>query len=204
MRNNTTLLFPILLLSALAGLTFWLQHASLVPLQQDDGKTRHDPDGIAEKFVVSQLNPQGILQYRLTGPAMRHYPDNDSAEVDSPFLVYFRPDQPNVEVRSEQADVTSKGETVFLRRNVKMTRLGTSDSLPMVATMPDFTAYPNAKTGKTDSPVLITQGASWLRGEGLDADTNTQIYILRSRVTGLLHNPNTTTATITTTTTSTP
>jgi lipopolysaccharide export system protein LptC len=189
MKHWPSQLFPIILLALLAGLTFWLQKAMSGGDTHNDGKFRHDPDAIAENFVVRRFDETGQVKYRLIAPYLVHYADDDSSELKSPRLISYRPNASPVEVVAENAKVTSKGETIFLWDDVILTRTASADRPAMVARMPDLTAQPDAGFAFTNSPVEITQGQSWIKGVGAHLDNNTSTLVLKSQVTGLYIRP---------------
>ncbi len=184
MKHWPSQLFPIIILSVLAGLTFWLQSATAPGDDKHDGKFRHDPDAIAENYVVRRFDETGQVKYRLTGPYLVHYPDDDSSELTSPVLISYRPDAPPIKVESNFAKVTSKGEVAFLWDNVRITRAATPDSLELVARTPDLTVQTETGFAFTNSPVEITQGPSWVTGVGAEIDNNKSTFVLQSQVKG--------------------
>jgi lipopolysaccharide export system protein LptC len=189
MKHWPSQLFPIILLALLAALTFWLQKAINSGDAHNDGKLRHDPDAIAENFVVRRFDETGHVKYRLIAPYLVHYPDDDSSELKSPKLISYRPDAPPVEVVAKNAKVSSKGETIFLWDDVVLTRAASEERPEMVARMPDLTARPDEGFAFTQSPLEITQGQSWIKGVGAHLDNNTSTLILKSQVTGLYISP---------------
>jgi lipopolysaccharide export system protein LptC len=189
MKNWPSQLLPVIFLAVLAGLSFWLQSTVDRGETNNDGKSRHDPDAIAENFVVRRFDPNGQIKYRLTGPYFVHYPDDDTSELKSPILTSYRAEGSQVVVTGDHAKVTAKGETIFLWDNVSVTRAATPDRLEMVARMPDLTAQPDAGIAFTGSPVEITQGQSWVKGTGLHIDNNTSTLVLQSQVRGLYIRP---------------
>ncbi|MBN8502741.1 MAG: LPS export ABC transporter periplasmic protein LptC [Sphingomonadales bacterium] len=186
MRSWPSQTFALILLGLLAALSFWLEHAVDVPLGKQDGKLRHDPDTIVENFMVRRISNQGILQYRMRAPYMEHYPDDDSSLLKQPHLIHYRPGAPDMTLSGQQARVTAKGETVYLWGGVVVTRAASSERPEMVARTPDLTVKPDDGTATTDSPAEITEGASWLKGVGMDVDNNQSTLSLRSQVTGLI------------------
>ncbi len=88
MRFGSNQLFVVVLLALLAGLSFWLQRA-VTPVEiVRDGKLRHDPDAMAENFLVRQFDEKGRVKYRLTAPYMMHFPERrfvrtEVADLDS-------------------------------------------------------------------------------------------------------------------------
>ncbi|WP_295003251.1 LPS export ABC transporter periplasmic protein LptC [uncultured Dechloromonas sp.] len=192
MKHWPSQLFPIIILSVLAGLTFWLQSAIDLGNDKHDGKLRHDPDGIAENYVVRRFDENGLVKYRLTGPHMVHYPDDDSSELRSPTLVSYRPDAPQITVTSKFAKVTSKGEVAYLWDDVRITRAATPEQQELVARMPDLTVQTEAGFAFTNSPVEITQGQSWVTGVGAQIDNNKSTFVLQSQVKGQYIRPRST------------
>lgn len=184
MKHWPSHFFPVIVLAVLAGLSFWLQSTVDRGEAKNDGKLRHDPDAIAENFVVRRFDQQGQVRYRLTGPYLVHFPDDDTSELKLPILTSYRPDGSQVIVTGDHAKVTAKGETVFLWDNVVITRLATPDRQEMVARMPELTAQPEAGIAFTGSPVEITQGQSWVTGTGMNIDNNDSTLVLHSQVRG--------------------
>lgn len=191
MKHWPSQLFPIILLALLAGLSFWLQKALDTGDAKHDGKQRHDPDAVAENFVVRRFDDTGKVKYRLIAPYLVHYPDDDSSELRSPVLISYRTDAPPVTLTARNAKVTAKGETIYLWDDVRLTRAATADRPEMVARMPDLTAQPDVGIAFTNSPVEITQGQSWIKGVGAHLDDNTSTLVLQSQVTGLYIRPRT-------------
>lgn len=185
MRFGSSQLFVIVLLALLAGLSFWLQRAVTPVEVVRDGKLRHDPDAIAENFLVRQFDEKGRVKYRLTAPYMMHFPDDDSSELKSPTLIHYRPNAPQLTLTGKNAKVTSKGQTVFLWDDVKVVRAATPARPELVARMPDLTVQPDDGTAFTGSPVEITEDKSWVKGVGMHLDNNTSTFELQSQVTGL-------------------
>jgi lipopolysaccharide export system protein LptC len=192
MKHWPSQLFPIIILSVLAGLTFWLQGATEPGNNNINGKLRHDPDGIAENYVVRRFDETGQVKYRLSGPYMVHYPDDDTSELRSPTLVSYRPNAPQVSITSNFAKVTSKGEVAYLWEDVRITRAATSEHPELLARSPDLTVNTDAGTAFTNSPVEITQGQSWVTGVGAQIDNNKSTFVLQSQVKGQYIRPRST------------
>ena len=191
MKHWPSQLFPIILLSVLAGLTFWLQRTVDQGDTPRDRTPRHEIDSKAENFVARRFDENGILKYQLAGPTMVHYPDDDSAELQNPLLTAFRDTAPPVTLTARNARVSSKGETVYLWEDVVATRAATPERPAMIARMPDLIAQPEAGTAFTNSPVEITQGQSWVTGVGAQIDNNKSTFVLQSQVKGQYIRPST-------------
>jgi lipopolysaccharide export system protein LptC len=53
--------------------------------------------------------------------------------------------------------------------------------------MPDLTSQPDDGTAFTQSPVEITEERSWVKGVGMNLDSNASTFVLQSQVTGLYY-----------------
>ncbi len=60
---------------------------------------------------------------------MTHYPDNDTSELDKPYLVQYAPDAPPVHTRADHGTTHADGKTILMRGNVHVYR-GTSGKDP--------------------------------------------------------------------------
>lgn len=184
MRPGAASLFPLLVLGILAGLSFWLEQATEVPLLPNDGKTRHDPDTLVDQLVVHRHGPDGRLKYRLIAEHMRHYPDDESSLVLQPHLTSYRPGAPDVQLTGRQAIVTQQGQHVLIQEDVVVTRAAFADRAELVVRTPELTVLPDAGRAFNQQPVHITQGESWMRGVGVELDNEQGTFSLQSQVTG--------------------
>ncbi|MBS3916396.1 MAG: LPS export ABC transporter periplasmic protein LptC [Sulfuritalea sp.] len=174
-------LFPIALLTLLVGLTFWLQRATEVKDNFNDSKLRHDPDYFAENFTVRRFTASGGLQSTLAARKMVHYPDDDTTVVDEPRLSFFRGDRPT-HLTAKQGLIGPDAQEIALVGNVRGVRAATPTDAEIVYTSSHLTVYPDEEVARTSAAVTITQGASIVRGVGMEADNKTQIYKLLSQV----------------------
>jgi len=178
-------LFPLAILTLLAGLTFWLQRAVELGDLRKNGNIRHDPDYYAEKFSVQRFGPDGKLLSTMSAQKMLHYPDDDTTDATEPRVVHFGGDRV-VRISAKQALVAPDAREIGLVGDVHVRRegLGKDPATELVTTT--LTILPDDETARTIAPVTITQGQSIMRGTGLEADNKTAIYKLLSRVTGTI------------------
>ena len=86
---------------------------------------------------------------------------------------------------SMTAHITSEGETVFMKDDVRIKRDATARPPGAVRFMPDLTIQTEEETAETASAVrFVGQGNSWLTGVGMNIDNKTQTYVLQSRARG--------------------
>ena len=186
MKVSSAKLLPLLLLTLLAALTFWLESATRLDDERRDGKGRHDPDFIVDNFTVRRYNLGGTLQYVLTAPKMLHYTDDDSTEVGSPALTYFGEDR-QTRVTARQAWLSKDGKEVRLFDDVRMVREATANTPELVVTTSEMYVYPDDEIARSTMPVTITEGRSVVSGIGFEADNRTRIYKLLGKVRGIFY-----------------
>lgn len=176
-------LFPLLIAGLLAGMTYWLELATRQQPVGIDGKSRHDPDYIVEKFVVRRFDPEGALQHTLVADQMRHYPDDDSTVVVEPRLTYHR--VPPTHASAREAHVDSAGKHVELIDDVRVSRASLDSKPETVLTTTRLDAYPDDEIATTNVPVTITQGQTRVDGSALSVNNKTQLYVLEGPVRGI-------------------
>jgi lipopolysaccharide export system protein LptC len=71
---------------------------------------------------------------------------------------------------------------VELVDDVRAVREATRTDPEIVFTTSHLTVFPDDEVARTSAPVTMVQGASVIRGVGMEADNKTQIYQLLSQV----------------------
>jgi len=186
MKRWGSALFPLSLLLVLTALTFWLRYATELPQQKHDGKLRHDPDYIVTDAILRKIDLTGRLQYTLSATDIRHYPDDESTDMLKPNLVHFQAKKPPVTMSAERGHISKDGEKVDLYENVRIRRSASAQYEELTAYTPELTILPDVEKAFTKSPVLITQGKSWMKGVGMQVDNLAQTYLLESQVVAVL------------------
>ncbi len=185
MKISSTNLLPILLLTLLAALTFWLESATHFDAKRGDGKRRHDPDFIVDKFTVRRYSISGALQYVVSAPKMLHYADDETTEVTSPTMTYFGEDR-QILANAGKAWLSKEGKEVRLSDGVRIVRDATADTPELVVTTAGMQIYPDDEIARSTQSTTITQGRSTVTGTGLDVDNKTRMFKLMGRAKGLI------------------
>ena len=181
MRTRIQGLFPIALMLLLVGLTFWLQRASEIKGNYSDSLLRHDPDYFAENFSVRRCGPSGGLHSTLAARKMVHYPDDETTVMTEPQMSFFNGPRPT-RLSAKEGLVGPDAREVTLVGNVRGVRAATATDPEIVYTSSHLTVFPDDEVARTSAAVTITQGASIVRGVGMEADNKTQIFQLLSQV----------------------
>ncbi|OIR02505.1 lipopolysaccharide exporter periplasmic protein [mine drainage metagenome] len=156
-RTRSAIIFPLVLLSMLALLTFWINKVVQPPVPKLDGSSRHDPDYIISNFITTQTDAHGSLRYKLAAAEMKHFPDDDSSVLQRPRYTQFTEDKPYTQVESLRGNVSSNGEIVELFDNVIVTRQAFADKGEMTVETDYLNIRPNEEIVRTASPVVIRQ-----------------------------------------------
>lgn len=185
MNTAGTRLFPVALMASLAALTFWLDHAAQKDDGGRDGKRRHDPDYVVDRFQVRRFNAAGELQHSLAAQKMLHYPDDDSTSVVAPQLTYHN--TPPTHLSADTAWLDQDGKHVRLDGNVRVVRAATANRAPTQIDTSVLYAEPDAEFAHTDAPVTLTQGRTVVRGKGMEANNKTRLAVLFGPVRGTIY-----------------
>ncbi|MGB2831905.1 MAG: LPS export ABC transporter periplasmic protein LptC [Methylotenera sp.] len=156
-NSRSAIIFPIVLLSILAILAAWINYIVQPPAPRLDGSSRHDPDYIVSNFVTTQTDINGNLRYKLAAAEMKHFPENDSTELQRPSYTQFAVGKPYTRVEGLRGDVSSNGEQVQLYDNVKVTRQAFAEKGEMTVETDYLNILPNQDLVRTDRPVVIRQ-----------------------------------------------
>lgn len=184
MKLSATRLFPLLLMLALAGWTFWLEHM----VREEEGTVRlprrHDPDYIVDKLMHTRFNAQGAVESMLAAEKMLHYPDDDSTDLLAPRLVQTRANEPRMTVTADRATLSQDGEELFLYDNVQVVREAGAGR-PETRVRTSFLQMARAQSVlRTDRDVVITEANRVLSGRGMEYNSDTGQFHLRERVRG--------------------
>ncbi len=182
-RGTANRMFPLLLMLALALLTFWLDRA-VREEQVHPSLRRHDPDFIISDFHVTQYDREGRVESTLTGRQMRHFPDDDTTEIDAPVVVQTKPDAPRMTLTADRGALSQDGVDVFLRDNVVVVREAREPNPEQRITTSFLHIVRGRSLVRTDRDVRIFQPDKELTGRGMEYNNETGEMFLRERVRG--------------------
>lgn len=172
-------LSPLLLLLAA---TYWLnQQVQPLPPKSDSSK-RHDPDFTIGKFSATTLNGQGVPRFFMSARSMVHYPDDDSTHLDEPRLSSFNAGHPPVYIFARRGEVSSKGDEIFLRDEVKLVRTASATQGEMTLATSFLHIIPDQDMASTDRPVTLTDAHSIVHATGMQFDNKARIIKLLAQV----------------------
>jgi lipopolysaccharide export system protein LptC len=177
-------MFPLLLMLALAGLTFWLERT----VREEEGAhpslRRHDPDYVVDNLTHTRFNVQGVVESTLTAAKMLHYPDDDSTDLLAPHVVQTKPNEPRVTLTADRGALSQDGEEVFLYDNVLIVREGGPDRSETRMRTSFMHVVQAQSVFRTDRDIVITEDDRVISGRGMEYHNDSKEMFLRERVRG--------------------
>lgn len=184
MKLSATRLFPLLLMLALALLTFWLEQTVREGEGLHPSLRRHDPDYVVENLSIARFNKDGILESTLAAAKMIHYPDDDSTELLAPRVVQTKPNEPRMTLTAERGALSQDGEELFLYGDVLLVREGDAERAETRMRTSFLHVVRARSLVRTDREILITGRDRVLSARGMEYDNESRELHLRERVRG--------------------
>jgi lipopolysaccharide export system protein LptC len=114
----------IAILLVLAALTWWLPLRLTDRGPLPDGEARHEPDYVIENFTAIAMDAIGWRKHELRAARLEHYPDDDSVELDKPYLIQYVQGGAPTHTRADRGTASPDGKEILMRGNVRITRGG--------------------------------------------------------------------------------
>ncbi|GEC97218.1 MAG: hypothetical protein RLZZ220_1773 [Pseudomonadota bacterium] len=185
-RDRSHSLFPVIVLTLLAGVSVWLDRVTQQDPVAKTDKTRHEADFSAERITLHRFDPTGKVQYILVADSMLHYADDESSELKNPRLNYLNRPEP-VWVESRFASVNKDGTTVVLTDEVLVRRAAHAGKPESTLRTEQMTVWPEDEKMRADKPVTLTQGQTVINAERMESDNIIGEVRLQGQVRGTLY-----------------
>ncbi len=186
-RDRASQLFPLVLMLALAAGSLWLERAIQPPEGDKSGKTRHDPDFIAEDFGITKMSATGKPEYSLSAERMLHYPDDETTDIVAPRLVQRHDNDAPIVIRADRGRISRNGDEASFFGNVVVVRGADAERSELRIQTEYLEVLPDRDLARTDKPVIITEGTSRLAGVGMEINNKTRRFALLSQVQGTFY-----------------
>lgn len=183
--------FPLLLLAALAGLTFWLDRVVQPPATSRTVPLNDDPDYIVDGLSAVRMDAQGHVKHTLRAQKMTHYPDVDVTVLLEPKFVTYTEGRSPVTVTSREARLSGNGENVYFEHDVRVVRAPSSNKSELTLETSYLHVIPDDNIAKTDKPVTIRDATSVVTASGLELNSETRVLKLHGRIKGTFNGPGT-------------
>jgi lipopolysaccharide export system protein LptC len=183
MRVPTTRLFPLVLMFALALLTFFLER-TVRDEESHPSLRRHDPDYLITNFSATTYGKDGAPASTLSAAKMIHYPDDDSTELIAPRMVQSKKADERMTVSAERGALSRDGEEIFLYDNVRLVREAAGEQPEARLSTSFLHVVQDRNLALTDREVLIEEDSRSLAGRGMEYNFESGQLLLRSEVRG--------------------
>ncbi len=189
--ERISIYLPVLLMALLALGTYWLvKNSPLFEAPETAKPARHEPDYFMRGFAVRTFAADGTLKSELFGAEARHYPDNDTLEIDQVRIRSFGPEGRLTTATARSALSNGDGSEVQLFGNALVVRDGLRSAAGLVEQRMEFRgeflhAYLNDERVKSHKPVTITRGTDKFTADSLAYDNIDRIANLQGRVRGV-------------------
>ena len=183
MKLSSTRVFPLVLMLALALLSFWLERTTR-QAPTASAPNRQDADYSVEHFTITDYGRDGTPESTLSAVRMVHYPSDDTTVLAAPQLVQTRTGQPRLTLSADRGTLSRDAEDIYLNDNVLLVRDARAD-VPEARMRTSYLHVQRARgIATTDREVQIEEPGRMLAGRGMDYDNASHQLTLRSDVRG--------------------
>ncbi|MEQ1686084.1 MAG: LPS export ABC transporter periplasmic protein LptC [Burkholderiaceae bacterium] len=181
---------PLMLMAFLALGTWWLvKNTPLFENARATAPLTHDPDYTMSQFMVQRFGPDGAMRVQIEGDEMRHYPDTDTLEIDNPRIRAIGPDGRVSVATAKSAVSNGDGSEVQLSGGAHVTRLATPKEVAIEFRGEFLHAFLRTERVRSHLPVVVTQGATEIRAEGMAYDHLAGVLDFKGKVRAVFTSP---------------
>ena len=167
---------PLIMMAVLAAGTWWLvRNAPTVDVRRAAPAARHDADYVMNRFVVQRFAPDGSLRTQIEGAQLRHFPDNDTLEIDDARIRAVGQNGAVTLATAKHALSNGDGSDVQLLGDAHVTRPATGQDETIEFRSEFLQAFRNIEQVQSDKPVVVTQGTSVIRAAGMHYDNLSRV-----------------------------
>ena len=176
---------PLLMMAVLASGTWWLvRNAPSVDVPRVAVAPRHEADYVMTNFVVQRFGNDGALRTQIEGQRLRHFPDNDTIEVDEARIRAVGSDGVATVASARKALANGDGSQVQLLGDAHIVRPAQGKEEQIEFRGEFLEAFRNVERVRSHLPVVVTQGRSVLRAQGMEYDNLSRVVELKGRNSG--------------------
>jgi lipopolysaccharide export system protein LptC len=174
---------PVLLMAVLALGTWWLvKNTPALDTERPAVPPRHDPDYTMRQFTVQRFAAGGAMRVQLEGDVLRHYPDTDTVEIDNPRIRATGPDGHVTTATAKRALSNSDGSEIQLAGGAHVVREAFGAD-PAIDFRSEFLhAFTLTEQVRSHLPVVVTQGSTEIRADGMNYDNLARTVEFKGRV----------------------
>ncbi len=186
--DRAAVYLPVLTMGLLALGSYWILRST--PMPQEPAPARpatHEPDYFMRGFSVRSHGADGQLRSKLSGTQARHYPDDDTIEIDQAHLLAFGEGGTLTLAQARRLSTDGRQHEYLLEGEVSVNRSGRTSkdgrALPAMRFAGEqLRVYEEGQRIASDRPVELTQGGNRATAETLRYDASSQVAELQGRV----------------------
>jgi lipopolysaccharide export system protein LptC len=170
-----------LALATVGAVAWWLQHGEETPAPARNAGERR-PDYRVDNLTATTMDKTGRPEKRLFAVELRHYPDDDTKELQSPRLTLFEEEGPPWVLRSESARVSADDNLIWLQGEVYIDRARSETTREVHLKTSEALLKRKERYAETDRVVRITSESDWTT-----ADSGARLWLqekLRAKLLG--------------------
>jgi len=167
--NRLRAWLPLLPVLALLLGSYWL-NLQVKPAEPATGAQRHDVDFVVYGLRSTALNTEGQPRFTLLTEKMWHYPDDDTTHMQSPNLTNFFKDQAPTRIDALSGMLSSKGEEIQLRDDVRIFRPGKLPAQDQQFDTEYLRVLPDDGWAETNLPVVMFDRHNTINAVGMELD----------------------------------
>lgn len=186
--DRLSIYLPVVLMGLLALGSYWLLRATPDPeLPVAERPLQHEPDYFMRGFAVRSFAPDGTLRSEVRGSEARHYPDNNSTEIDQARIRSQLPGSALTTARAEHVTSNADQTAFVLRRQAVVVREPLRDVAGKTSPRLEFQGehlrvLTEERRVTSDQAVLLLRGRDQIRANTLDFREGTGVALLQGRV----------------------
>ena len=181
---------PLLMMALLASATWWLvRNAPSVDVPAATPTPRHEADYVMTRFVVQRFDAAGVLRTQIEGERLRHFPDDDTLEVEDARIRAIGSDGTVTFATAKRVLANGDGSELQLIGDAHITRPAVGSAEPIEFRSEFLQAFRNVERVRSHLPVVVTQGRSVVRAGGMEYDNLARVVDLKGRTSATFVSP---------------
>lgn len=172
-----SILTPLVALSMLAALTFWLAQGLAPGKLKGVDAIEHVPDVMVENFSARKLNIDGDVQFAVQAARLTHFADDDSSQLSEIRVTAFHPQRPPILANAPIGGLVRlpDGEDeVRLTGGVTVESEAYGRVPALHLSTPSMVIYPDRGLAKSNAGIKLISGQGEARAKSIDMDANSR------------------------------
>jgi len=133
---------------------------------------------MVENFSARKLGVDGLVLYTLAARKMVHYPDDDSALLETVKLEAFEPRQPKMTATADRGRLEQGGDRVWVEGNVVIVREADAKAGRARLTTEKLLLLPDEGIARTNEAVTLESPEGHAHAIGMELDNQARVLRL--------------------------